>query len=473
MSTLPEKEARVCVETAFNDDDATVNGKAPRRSVSRSSCSKKEVDESATTEATSRPVSEYDDSEIPDGGLRAWLVVLGAACGSFTTFGFVNAWGVFQSYYTENILKDTPPSTIAWIGSIQYALIFVPGLVTGRMFDMGYFKIPLLVSSAFLVMATFLVAECKEYWQFLLCQGFAVGLACGMIFGPMLGVVAHWFKRKRGLALGLNAVGSSVGGTVFPIAARNLIEIVGFKWTMRILGFIQIAGLAVTNLTIARRLPPKNISGPFFDLSAFRDAPYTIYCTASFVAFLGLYTVLTYIDISAVSAGIPEDFSFYLVSIANAASGIGRIGGGIFADKLGAVNVMAPATFVAAILTYAWPFAKSKGEFIVIAIIYGIASGVYVSLLAAPIMAMGEVHDIGVRVGMSMTILAAGALAGPPISGAINQATGGFTAVGYYAGSVVIVAVVLIIITRQLVLHKLWDGGESTLMQYHDFHGRI
>lgn len=43
----------------------------------------------------------------------------------------------------------------------------------------------------------------------------------------MLGVNAHWFKKKRGLALGLVALGSSIGGTLFPIAARNLIAAVG------------------------------------------------------------------------------------------------------------------------------------------------------------------------------------------------------------------------------------------------------
>ena len=49
-------------------------------------------------------------------------------------------------------------------------------------------------------------------------------------------------------------------------------------------------------------------------------------------------------------------------------------------------------------------------------------------------MVMGDTHDVGLRVGMSMTVLAFGAVAGPPISGAINQATGGFEAVGDYAG---------------------------------------
>ena len=49
-------------------------------------------------------------------------------------------------------------------------------------------------------------------------------------------------------------------------------------------------------------------------------------------------------------------------------------------------------------------------------------------------MDMGDTNDVGRRVGMVVSILALGALAGPPISGAINTATGGFKAVGYFAG---------------------------------------
>lgn len=33
---------------------------------------------------------------------------------------------VFQTYYEENTLKNHSASDIAWIGSIQYGLIFTP-----------------------------------------------------------------------------------------------------------------------------------------------------------------------------------------------------------------------------------------------------------------------------------------------------------------------------------------------------------
>uniref|UniRef100_A0A0W0FNX6 Uncharacterized protein n=1 Tax=Moniliophthora roreri TaxID=221103 RepID=A0A0W0FNX6_MONRR len=48
-----------------------------------------------------------------------------------------------------------------------------------------------------------------------------------------------------------------------------------------------------------------------------------------------------------------------------------------------------------------------------------------------PLFEMGEMHDIGRRCGMVLSIGAIGALVGPPISGAINHKTGGFEAVGW------------------------------------------
>ncbi|KAJ7491908.1 major facilitator superfamily domain-containing protein [Mycena latifolia] len=378
------------------------------------------------------------EAEFPDGGLRAWLVVAGTISSSASTFGYVNAWGVFQAYYQETLLKDVPPSNIAWIGSIQYSLVFLPGLVTGRLFDLGYFKIPYLIASSLLVLSTFLVAQCTQYWHFILCQGLATGISCGVIFGPTLGVVGHWFKRKRGLAMGFSAMGSSIGGTIFPIATHKLIPLVGFQWTMRICAFMLILTLGFANLVLVRRLPPKNVKGGLFNLKAFKSAAYSVYCASGFVTFLGLYTLLTYIDISAVFVGVSPDFAFYLISIANGCSMFGRAAGGITSDKIGPLNVLTPMTLVAAGMTFAWPHARSQSSLIAIAALYGVVSGTYVSTFPLPLFELGEVSDIGRRTGMALTIAALGALAGPPISGAINTATGGFEAVGYYAGSTIL-----------------------------------
>lgn len=39
--------------------------------------------------------------------------------------------------------------------------------------------------------------------------------------------MSHWFKRRRSLAFGIVACGSSMGGTVIPILVRKLIPRIG------------------------------------------------------------------------------------------------------------------------------------------------------------------------------------------------------------------------------------------------------
>jgi MFS transporter, MCT family, solute carrier family 16 (monocarboxylic acid transporters), member 10 len=119
----------------------------------------------------------------------------------------------------------------------------------GRVFDLGYLKVPFFLGSLSLVLSTFIIAQCTKYWHFLLAQGFLVGvrvdhglkqrldiltdnfrvkLSCGVCYGPVIGVLGHWFDKRRGFAVGLSTIGASIGGTVIPIVARALIPKVGY-----------------------------------------------------------------------------------------------------------------------------------------------------------------------------------------------------------------------------------------------------
>lgn len=395
-------------------------------------------------------------SEAPDGGMRAWLAVFAAALVTFSTFGFSTSWGVFQAYYEENLLLHTPPSTIAWIGSTQYALAYLPSLATGRLFDLGYFKIPFFAASCVLVACTFLIAECTQFWQLFLTQGVGLGMSCGFLFTPAIVSVSQWFSKRRGLALSTTALGAALGSIVFPVAAQKLIPLIGFRWTVRVFGLILMATMGTANIFLKRRLPPVNVRGGLFNLKAFHNKAYFTYCVSGIIILLGLYTELTYISVSAVAIGVSKDFSFYMIAIANAASTFGRVISGLLADKIGALNTMAVFTAMTGITTIAWPFAKDKSQLITIAAIHGFSIGAYISLYSVPAVAMGKMEDAGRRVGMFMSLIGLGGIAGPPISGAIRTATGGFVDAGFYSGGCIIFGVALLLVARCLHLRRLW-----------------
>lgn len=67
---------------------------------------------------------ESHDDDYPDGGWAAWLTVLGAFLALVFTFGQLNSFGTFQSWYSEHQLSNLPASTISWIGSVQLWVFF-------------------------------------------------------------------------------------------------------------------------------------------------------------------------------------------------------------------------------------------------------------------------------------------------------------------------------------------------------------
>lgn len=61
----------------------------------------------------------------------------------------------------------------------------------------------------------------------------------------------------------------------------------------------------------------------------------------SFLVMMGLYTPLSYFDVTGTAIGL-GDFSSYLISIANALSLLGRLGPALIADRVGPVNLLIP-----------------------------------------------------------------------------------------------------------------------------------
>ncbi|CAE6413771.1 unnamed protein product [Rhizoctonia solani] len=414
----------------------------------------REEDEKSVASQT-EVVHQTPDKEVefPDGGLRAWLVTLGGFAITFSTFGFINTWGVFQAYYQETMLPDVSPSKIAWIGSVQYALVFLPASPPRKFvswISVYWFEDTGARDRANVRFGLLPRAPARGGRL-----GLAVGIGCGFLFGPMIPVLTHWFKARRGLAVGVAASGSSVGGTIIPIVARRLIPMIGFKWAIRVISFILLLVVVVAILTMRRRLPPVVVAGGLFNLKAFRYAPYSLYVWAAMLAWLGLYSVLTYLQVYAKEVGISPRLIPYLISISNAASFVGRIGSGYLSDRIGPLNALIPSTLVTGIATFAWPFARSDSSLIAIACVYGGSLGFFTGTWQMPPATMGGVDDVGRRIGMLMSIITIGAVAGPPSSGAIRDATGSFEYVGYYAGSIIVLCVLSMVGVKYATLGRL------------------
>lgn len=391
------------------------------------------------------------------------------------TWGFINTFGVFQTYYATALSR--PPSDISWIGSVQIFLLFFIGTLTGRLTDAGYFRQVLLLGSIFQIIGIFTSAQATQYWQLFLSQGICLGLGNGCLFCPTMAVLSTYFHKKKMLAIGVAACGAATGGLVFPSMARELLPGVGFAWTMRAIGFIQLAVLVVANACLRTRIPPRR-TGAMVEWGAFKELEYTFFAVGAFLVsravrrwcdddanvlqcFTGLYFPFYYIaSFSRDIIGMPYTESLNLLLVLNGCGVIGRLGPNHIADKLGPMTVFVPVALAMAVCMFAWMGVTSVGGLYAWCAFYGIAAGGIQSLFPAGLTSLTtDLKKTGVRMGMIFTLNSFATLMGPPVAGALITRMGGkYYGAQAFAGAFILVGAFFMAAARTVKSRRLAQG---------------
>ncbi|KAF8956576.1 major facilitator superfamily domain-containing protein [Flammula alnicola] len=395
--------------------------------------SKENVVTSEVIRADSKEDTEANPTTIPppdfpEGGLRAWLTVLGGTMVTFCTFGVVQSFGVYQDYYTRNSLSEHSASEISLIGSMQVFFVFAVGLPAGRLFDAGYFHHCLLTGSAIYIFSIFMLslAEPHHYYQNLLSQGVGMGLGMGIMFIPSLTVTSHYFRVKRSMAMGIVIAGSSLGGVIYPVLLNNIFQRTsGFQWGVRAVAFIDLAFLIIANSIMRTRLPPKKNQGDEGRATVrtvLTDVPFVIYTVGSFLVFWGVFVPFFYLQLYAALHGVDPIFTKYSITIMNASSIFGRTVPNFVADYYGPLNVIIPSAIISAGLIFGMFGATSIAGVAAFGVFYGFFSGGMVSLVAPAVGSFVTHHDLsdlGIRIGVLSFTLSFALLTGNPIAGAL------------------------------------------------------
>ncbi|KAI1419971.1 major facilitator superfamily domain-containing protein [Xylaria sp. FL1777] len=413
---------------------------------------------SAETERDPGDASHPAAGTTPDGGLTAWLVVLGGWCCSFSSPGWINSVGGFQQYYQVGPLKDYSSSEIAWIPSLQLFFLFALGPVVGIVYD-NYGPRPLIIGGTlFHVVGLMLASLAKTYYQFILTQGVvsAIGVAC--IYSPAIACVSTWFSRRRGIAMGIMVTGSSLGGVIFPIMISRLIETIGYPWAIRSAGFLILGLQVIAVLTVRPRtkpVPKKMPAGRF--AAPFKEFSFVMLLLGIFILTYGIFIPIVYLAVQGFQeAHTSEEMAQYLVAIFNAASLFGRLAAGYGADIIGIWNIFIIACTLSGISEFAlWIPAKQPSIAIGFSIMFGFVSGAFIGLIGALPISVSPLPEIGYRLGVVFLAVSIPALTVAPIGGAILQGSAnGWLTVKIFGGVLCLAGSAAILISRLLYTEK-------------------
>jgi MFS family permease len=172
-------------------------------------------------------------------------------------------------------------------------------------------------------------------------------------------VIANWFDRKRGLALGLASIGPGLGAFIGPSLTQFLIDIRGWRQAyLGLAGFLLLIALPVVAIFLRASpeevglLPhgaaapiiaePRNIPVPGMTLSeAIRTRTFWLLCSIFFVI-AGCGTgALAHLAPLLTDHGISGRAAAFAVSIFGFASILGRVGSGYLVDRFFAPRVAA------------------------------------------------------------------------------------------------------------------------------------
>jgi predicted MFS family arabinose efflux permease len=323
--------------------------------------------------------------------------------------------------------------------------------------DGGYFREVFIVGSFVSAFGVFMASLSSKYWQLFLAQGVCCGLGNGMLFTPAVSLVSTYFSTKRGFAIGICAGGSAIGGMIFPVMVQQLLPKVGFPWTMRSLGFVQLFCLVICKIIAKPRLPPRR-AGPVVEWSAFKEAPYVFFASGMFFAFWGVYFAFFYTGSFARDViGLSYSTSISLILVLNGVGFIGRLIPNWIADQwTGPLNAMIPVCLVSALIYYLMNLVTSQNGLYAWASVYGFIGAAVQSLFPAILASLtSDLRKRGTRMGMTFTIVSFSVLTGPPIAGALISADGG-NYIGAQCFAATSLAFGAVLMTAARISHTGW-----------------
>ncbi|KAL4931754.1 major facilitator superfamily domain-containing protein [Aspergillus undulatus] len=364
--------------------------------------------------------------QYPEGGLKAWSVVLGAWCAMIPSMGLLNSLGTLQAWMSTHQLQGYSESSIGWVFGTYTFFLFVGGAQFGAVLD-AYGPLYVIVpGSVGMVLSLIFLSLSDEYYQIFLSFSVLGGISASTLFTPPVAAVGHWFNKRRGWATGIACTAGGLGGVIFPLVIMYAAPAVGFGWAIRIIALISAVLCSIACLTVRTRLPPEK-SHSFVDFRALSDKKYGSATLGVFLVEFAVFVPITYITSYALNAGFSETISYAVVVFLNLGAVFGRFLPGLVADRLGRFNVMTVNCMMCALLTLVlWLCGdliapSNLGIVITYAVFFGFWSGAAISLAPVCISQVCEIQDYGKRVGTIWTLVSFGTLIAIPIAGAIQQ----------------------------------------------------
>lgn len=324
---------------------------------------------------------------------RGWWIVAIAIVGQAFSIGtlLVYTFGVFAKPLASEF-KTTRSAIAIAVGLLDLIVVFAAP-VAGRLAD-RYSARRVIVISALALAACLAGLSFVQPPLWHVYALYALAGLTGVATSPVTysRVVANWFDRKRGLALGMASTGVGLGAFIVPSLAQFLIDETGWRGAYLGLGAVSLAALPLVGLFL--RASPKEVGlvpdgerAPGARTSSVEPPPGTTFaeairtrvfwqlCAIFFGVAACVNGAVAHLSPLLTDHGVSGRSAALAVSLFGAASIVGRVGNGFLVDRFFAPRVTAVLfAGAAAGIAILWSGGTGNAAFVAAALL-GLAIG--------------------------------------------------------------------------------------------------
>ena len=323
-----------------------------------------------------------------------WWIVLAAFLNLFLVVGIIfYGFPAFYPYFVQDLHFSRAQLTQGFLLGFLFAgLPF--GIIAGALIDRIGARAVILAGIALVSGSLILMSKITEFWQFeLLCIVEVIGY---VFAGPLANqvLVARWFERRRGEAMGYAYLGLGLGGVAAPLLVNYLARTLGWRNALEIIGATIAFVLVPTGIWVTRSKPADRGIDPktFGEFSvagtlpsagttstgvarAVKTAPFWLILLGSTLAIGAIGAVIQHFILFLKDSGYTATVAAHYLSILLTASLAGRVVVGFIADRFSKSFIMAIFYFLigASVLLLAHP--QSTLAIWTFASIFGFAMG--------------------------------------------------------------------------------------------------
>jgi len=299
---------------------------------------------------------------------------------------------VFYPYFVESLHFTRAQLTQGFLLGFLFAgLPF--GVLAGTLIDRIGARLVILSGVVLVALSLILMGSMQHFWQFeVLCIIEVIGY---VLAGPIANqvLIARWFQRRRGQAMGYAYLGLGLGGVVAPMLVNFLARGIGWRHGLELLGAAILLVLVPTGIWLTRSTPedlgiapeafgeipsaanPSGVANSANVNEAVRSTPFWLILLGSALAIGAIGAVIQHFILFLKDSGYSATVASRYSSILLTSSLAGRVVVGHIADHFRKSYIMALFYFTIGASVFLLAASHSSAILWTFALVFGFSMG--------------------------------------------------------------------------------------------------